>query len=54
MKGLNHLTGLKPKQAVIVIAKQDGSIQERMLSHLELVGASVLWDQRVKEYNGEV
>ena len=54
MKGLNHLTGLKPKQAAIVIAKQDGSIQERLLSHLELVGASVLWDQRVKEYNGEV
>ena len=51
--GLEYLTGLKPKQAAIVIAKQDGSIQYRLMNELELLGASALWSERIKEYNGE-
>ena len=35
--GLKHLTGIQAKQAAIIIAKEDGAIQERIMNEYELL-----------------
>ena len=49
--GLKHLTGIQAKQAAIIIAKEDGAIQERIMNEYELLGAMAKFEERMHNYN---
>jgi hypothetical protein len=49
--GLKHLTGIQAKQAAIIIAKEDGAIQERIMNEYELLGAMAKFEERMHKYN---
>ena len=49
--GLKHLTGIQAKQAAIIIAKDDGAIQERIMNEYELLGAMAKFEERMHKYN---
>ena len=48
--GLDHLSKIRPKSGLILIAKGDGTIQARSLSLLELEGAKSLFRERMEIY----
>ena len=48
--GLDHLSKIRPKSGLILIAKGDGTIQARSLSLLELEGAKSLFKERMVIY----
>ncbi len=48
--GLEHLSKIRPKSGLIVIAKGDGEVQTRTLSLLELEGARSLFKERMEIY----
>ena len=48
--GLEHLSKIRPKSGLIVIAKGDGEVQTRTLSLLELEGAKSLFKERMEIY----
>ena len=49
--GLKHLTGIQAKQAAVIIAKEEGAIQERILNEFELLGAMAKFEERMHKYN---
>ncbi len=49
--GLKHLTGIQAKQAAVIIAKEEGDIQERILNEFELLGAMAKFEERMHKYN---
>ena len=49
--GLKHLTGIQAKQAAIIIAKEEGAIQVRIMNEYELLGAMAKFEERIEKYN---
>ena len=49
--GLKHLTGIQAKQAAIIIAKEEGAIQVRIMNEYELLGAMAKFEERMHKYN---